>query len=376
MVLFCFRAEQKRAAACARSSVPMGWVARAALRLRRVDASVYVLSKWVALYYATNVVYVTSSKHVLLDLPTLPWSLSCCHWVVAVVCSKAWFACTRPHEDLQPVSPRQWRLVAAGTVTCWLGFACANVACAVMNASLVETIKATSPVPQVLIAVFLCGEALAPVRVLSALFVIVVGVGMASYADATACFRGLVATVFMNLNFAASDNIVKFSYQLPDKLDSTNMWYRTAHVSLVFSLPVAIVEIFLSGVATTGAQLGPEVFGSVALYAHVLLGGASFFLYNQAICELLHLVPVSTFAVLGSVRRALTIVALTVHFGTEVTRLNIAGFAVVGLGFVLFLAHGERATGTQNSKECSPSQPMKPVLPEHWPKHKPQQLHD
>jgi len=70
----------------------------------------------------------------------------------------------------------------------------------------------------------------------------------------------------------------------------------------------------------------------------ILLSSFAFFFYNQSICELLDHMPMSMFAVLGSVRRTLTIAAVTVYFGTPVTVMNIVGLCIVAWGFGLVLA--------------------------------------
>mmetsp|Transcript_9311 Transcript_9311/g.26169 ORF Transcript_9311/g.26169 Transcript_9311/m.26169 type:complete len:382 (-) Transcript_9311:6-1151(-) len=324
----------------------MGALGKAELRTRRAGA----LVRWVLIYYTMSIAFVASSKSVLLRLPAFPWTLSFLQCAVAAWCARAWLASDRGPGVERSISAAQWRLVAAGSATCWLGFACANVACSVMNASLVETIKATTPIPQMLVGACM-GEGWAPAHVRRALAVIVLGVMLASYADSSACLCGIVASLVMNVNFALADNIVKYSYKLPDRLDASNVWYRSAQLGTLFAAPAALVEVASCGPAAkmelTLAMQGPTLL-------LVLLSGCAFFLYNQSICELLGQVPISMFALLGSVRRAVTIAALMFIFRTEVTLLNTGGLCIVALGFTYFLTQ-QKAEGEQTSSAGKPS---------------------
>jgi len=328
----------------------MGALEKALFRLRHSGA----IMPWVLIYYAMSIAFVTTSKSVLLQLPHLPWTLSFLQCAVAAGCSRAWLASSRGGVT-QNISPQQWRFLIGGSVTCWLGFACANLACSAMNASLVETTKATTPIPQVLLAACL-GDGWPTAHTRRALTVIVAGVMMASYADSTVCFWGLVACAFMNINFALSDNIVKLSYKLPGRLDASNLWFRSAQLGTLFAAPTALAEVMLLGAAEK-RELGLALHGSSVLVA--LLSGFAFWLYNQAICELLGLVPIAVFAVLGSVRRAVTIVAVTLYFGTEVTLLNSTGLCVAALGFMHFMSKRE----VKDTPQSPPAAKVVPCLP-------------
>lgn len=304
-------------------------LAKASLWAKRAGRLVPV----VLIYYAMSIMFVASSKSILLDLPEFPWLLSFTQQAVAALCSRLWLAAVHAPGVMRSVSRGQWRSIAGASITCWLGFACANVACSVMNASLVETIKATTPIPQVMIAASL-GDRWPAVHVWQALAVIIVGVMLASYADSTCCALGIIACITMNCNFALSDNLVKRSYTLPCSLDASNLWYRSAQVGALCAAPVAVAEVMMCG-PDAKAKLDTPHLRPVALM--VLRNGFAFWLYNQMICELLGLVSMPTFAVLGSVRRAVTVVAVTLYFGTEVTLLNATGLCVAAAGFVHFL---------------------------------------
>merc|ERR1740139_156825 len=109
---------------------------------------------------------------------------------------------------------------------------------------------------------------------------------MASYADSSCCAYGFFAAMAMNINFALADNFTQHSYRFPDRLDASNMWFRTCQVSLFFAVPTAVVELYFSGA-------GSDLEALRHCIPLIMLSGVTFFLYNEAICQLLSLVPMS-----------------------------------------------------------------------------------
>eukprot|EP00403_Amphidinium_massartii_P002572 CAMPEP_0178375350 /NCGR_PEP_ID=MMETSP0689_2-20121128/2841_1 /TAXON_ID=160604 /ORGANISM="Amphidinium massartii, Strain CS-259" /LENGTH=163 /DNA_ID=CAMNT_0019995337 /DNA_START=284 /DNA_END=772 /DNA_ORIENTATION=+ len=155
------------------------------------------------------------------------------------------------------------------------------------------------------------------------------GTALTAYSDSTISFWGVTATLCMILSFAATDNAVKRSYEFPDALDASNMWFRTCQVSTLVAAPAAVLELMRY-------PLEPA-FYSVSNYAFVVASAIAFFLFNQAVTELLSRVSMSTFAILGSIRRAVTIMSVLLMFGEEITALNLIGLSIVCIGFAVIV---------------------------------------
>mmetsp|Transcript_101176 Transcript_101176/g.325983 ORF Transcript_101176/g.325983 Transcript_101176/m.325983 type:complete len:248 (-) Transcript_101176:16-759(-) len=200
-----------------------------------------------------------------------------------------------------------------------------------MSASLVETIKATEPVPSVIFAAILMGEGWAPATEQIALAVVVTGVMLMSYAESTFQLSGLLATLSANFNFALGNNISKVSFARIDRLDPLNFWYRTVQVSAIIALPAALAEVRANGFV-------PASMSFVVLLPVALLNGCSFFLYNQATCVILDNVKMSVHAVLNSARRAVLIAATALYFGSGFSWINLLGAAVAFVGFAFYLS--------------------------------------
>lgn len=293
----------------------------------------------ILLNYSAAVAFVAGSKAVLLQLPNFPWTLSFLESVFAAWCSRAWM-CASGNGLAKHISAAQWRLAAASSLLCWLAFASAIVACSVMSASLVETIKATTPLPGVLVAGCL-GDGWPGRGVRKALVIIVLGVMMASCADTSASAQGVMSALLMTWGFASSDAIVRFSYTRSDRLDAATMWYLQVQMSIAFSALPAFLEVISCG-PVDRTQLGLAMRSYTLL--HILLAGIGWSCQNQSTGELLELLPIASFSIITSVRRAVVLVALLLIFRTEMTALNAVGLGVVFLGFVYYLEQQQERT--------------------------------
>jgi len=220
-----------------------------------------------------------------------------------------------------------------------LGLACTNAALGWMNANLVETIKATEPIPSVALAALLIGERTSVNECLS-LTVVVVGVMMMSYTESTLALEGLAATIGANCMFALANNISKLSFARKDCLDALTFWHRTVQVSIVFAAPAAIAEFRRTGLLM---RLASEQH-LASLLAVVVLNGCAFFTYNRATCEVLIHVTMLCHSVLNTVRRAVMITAAALFFGSTASATNLLGAGVTSSGFVLFILQKRRSS--------------------------------
>lgn len=306
-----------------------------------------VVVAWTAVWYSGAVVCVITSKLLLERLPNHAWAHTFSQFFITLVFCRIWIA-ARPGEKLQKVSEGQRLLLLAEGLAVYVGLVSTNTAFGLMNASLVETIKALEPIPSVAIASLMLGEGWAPRPELLALAVIVIGVTMMSYAESTFLFSGLLATLSANFSFSMANNISKVSFQRADRLDALNFWYRSVQVSVLMAAPAAFAEVRANGLSPVALPGdGPDGAPSLcSLVPLVLLNGLAFALYNQATCVVLEYINMTVHSVLNSLRRGVMIIATSIYFGSVVSTTNAMGACIASLGFAAFLAHrADKAAG-------------------------------
>lgn len=311
----------------------MGALRKTADRLRARDDGAAVLA-WTFTWYSCAIMCVVTSKIFVQWHPNCVWTLSCSQFLFANLWSHVWMGCKPPQAGSKPISRAQALLIFGEAAACVLGFFCTNSAFHYMNANLVETIKATEPVPAVVFSRVLAGEKWPHFVEVASLSVIVVGVMLASYNDAALNLAGMVATICANVWMALANNISKVAVARDDNIDPAIFWYRTVQTATIITLPMALSEHMHRDDFVPGAQL--SIYRDLPL---LLLNSATFFMYNQATCAILEYIRMSTHAVLNSVRRAVLIVSTTLYFASPISAMNVLGVGVAASGFVTFLHH-------------------------------------
>jgi len=289
-----------------------------------------------ALWYAGAIVNVITAKHILARVGGYVWTLTLCQMMVNQICARIYLG------RLKPFTRDQRRLAFLGGLTTYLGFICTNSAFNVMNASLVETVKASEPVMGTIISSLTTREGWPSFFVVRALAVVVIGVMMASYADASFVLFGLICTLGSNTFFSCGNVCSKLNHELAEPLDGMTYWYADVSYGIWFALACASFEIksLLSG--------DVDIQDLQAVLPLVIANGFAFWMYNSMMYVVTKYVEFATFSVLNTVRRAVLIVATMLWFSQQCSMLNLVGLSITGGGFWLFLTEKVRQTKATN----------------------------
>lgn len=278
----------------------------------------------ILVWFSAASVNVIAAKIILSELHGFAWVLTCSQLAISWVCGTLYLG------KIKPLTKVQRRITFGAGATTWIGLVCTNQGFNYMNSSLVETIKAAEPVAGTIIGAWFTKEGWPPFAVLRSLAIVVAGVMLASYSDASFAFLGVLATILANFFFSCSNVFSKMNHELDDPLDAITYWHFDVCYGLCFAVICAVPEIYRLVTTVEPTQLR-------ALAPLVLLSGLAFWTYNACICLVTKHVNFSTFLVLNTVRRATLIMSSVAYFGIEVSRLNLFGLGIASLGFFVFL---------------------------------------
>merc|ERR1719198_240976 len=161
---------------------------------------------------------------------------------------------------------------------------------------------------------------------------LVAGVMLASFGDLTLAMGGILAMLYANVSIALSNNITQVGFARPDRLTSTNSFYRTAQLGALVAFPAALLECRANWHAPSSVT---DLMHMIPL---VVLNGCMFFIYNQAVYAILKCIKMATYSALNSIRRGVAIVATTLYFKSQVTVLNLVGLVGVACGFAWYFS--------------------------------------
>jgi len=289
-----------------------------------------------ALWYGGAIVNVITAKHILGRVGGYVWTLTLCQMTINQICARIYLG------RLKPFTREQRRLAFVGGLTTYLGFICTNEAFNVMNASLVETVKASEPVAGTIISSLATREGWPSFSIVRALAVVVVGVMMASYADASFVLFGLMCTLGSNTLFSCGNVCSKLNHELAEPLDGMTYWYADVSYAIWFALVGASWEIksLLSG--------DVDVEELQAVVPLVIVNGFAFWMYNSMMYTITRYVEFVTFSMLNTVRRGVLIIATMLYFSQECSMLNLVGLLITGVGFMLFIREKVRESKETN----------------------------
>jgi len=289
----------------------------------------------VALWYGGAIVNVITAKTIFSRIGPYVWTLTLCQMTINQICARAYLGRLK-------LTREQRRLAFLGGLTTYLGFVATNQAFSVMNPSLVETVKASEPVAGTIIAGLLTTEGWPPFRIVRALAVVVVGVMMASYSDASFVLFGVMCTLGSNAMFSAGNVCSKLNHELAEPLDGMRYWYADVSYGIWFAAALALMEIksLLSG--------DVEIEKLQAVFPLVIMNGFCFWMYNSMMYVITKYVDFATFSVINTTRRAVLIISTVIWFRIEFTMLNVCGLLVTALGFTFFIK--EKVSESQASQ--------------------------
>eukprot|EP00419_Tripos_fusus_P002165 CAMPEP_0172682958 /NCGR_PEP_ID=MMETSP1074-20121228/18517_1 /TAXON_ID=2916 /ORGANISM="Ceratium fusus, Strain PA161109" /LENGTH=310 /DNA_ID=CAMNT_0013501729 /DNA_START=66 /DNA_END=998 /DNA_ORIENTATION=- len=279
----------------------------------------------VALWYGGAVINVITAKHIFGRVGDYVWTLTLCQMTINQICARIYLG------RLKPLTRDQRRLAFLGGLTTYLGFICTNKAFSLMNPSLVETVKASEPVAGTIISSLATREGWPSFLIVRALAVVVAGVMMASYHNASFVLFGLVCTLGSNALFSCGNVCSKLNHELAEPLDGMAYWYADVSYGIWFALILALWEIktLLSG--------DVDLEDLQAALPLVIVNGIAFWTYNSMMYVVTKYVEFATFSVLNTTRRAVMITVTMLYFSQECTMTNLVGLLITGFGFLLFI---------------------------------------
>jgi len=278
----------------------------------------------VLVWFSTASVNVIAAKITLSKLQGYAWVLTFSQLVISWVCGRLYLG------KIKPLTKVQRRITFGAGLTTWIGLVCTNQGFNYMNSSLVETIKAAEPVAGTIIGALFTKEGWPPFSILRSLAIVVVGVMLASWSDASFAILGVLATILANFFFSCSNVFSKMNHEQDEPLDGITYWHCDVCYGLCFAAIFAVPELHRLLTTVEPMQLR-------ALAPVVLLNGVAFWTYNACICLVTKHIHFSTFLVVNTIRRATLITSSVVYFGIEMSGLNMVGLGIASLGFLVFL---------------------------------------
>jgi len=279
----------------------------------------------VFVWFSAASVNVIAAKVILSKLHGYAWLLTCSQLVVSWVCGHLYLG-----GKIKPLTKVQRRITFGAGFTTWIGVVLTNEGFNYMNSSLVETIKAAEPVAGTVIGAFFTKEGWPPFTILRSLAIVVVGVVLASWSDASFAVIGVLCTICANVFFSCSNVFSKMNHEQDEPLDAITYWHCDVCYGLCFAAICALPELCRLVTTVEPMQLR-------ALAPLVLLNGLAFWTYNSCIVLVTKYVHFSTFLVLNTMRRATLIISSVLYFRIAMSRLNFVGLGIASLGFAAFL---------------------------------------
>eukprot|EP00617_Octactis_speculum_P019895 CAMPEP_0185761478 /NCGR_PEP_ID=MMETSP1174-20130828/20426_1 /TAXON_ID=35687 /ORGANISM="Dictyocha speculum, Strain CCMP1381" /LENGTH=255 /DNA_ID=CAMNT_0028442741 /DNA_START=144 /DNA_END=908 /DNA_ORIENTATION=+ len=239
-------------------------------------------------------------------------------------------------------------VVRSISLTYTLGFIFTNIALSRCNASFTETVKSAEPISSLTLAQLMRGEDAVSIVEWMTAIPIAMGVGLASYSDASFHIVGFLMAVLSNFMFSLRglhSKQLRRLYGSPAGLDDLHLFYRISRYGLSIVVPLALIfegralvrmaffsegsssidnEAVFSALSMTdkinstnssSATLGSfdaaheEGMRPQHVFAAMLLNGVCYCVYNQASFLVLSRVSFMTHATLNVMRRVVIITA-------------------------------------------------------------------
>lgn len=275
----------------------------------------------IGVLYGSNIAYNVMNKRVLILLrcPALltTVNLGACSFCCAV----AWAVGVQRRPA--PLSPALVARIALLALLHWLSLLTANVSVAQVNLVLAHTVKAAEPTVTAVLMLLFQGAVPSPTRAMG-LLLICVGVSVASAADVSFAWPGVVSAMLSNVAVSFRTILSKRLIAGLKEEDPLNVAAFLNIGALTVSLPFIFFVGKEPGNLASLVQL-PN--------AHLIpFIGVLVWVFNMASIIILSRATPVTHSVIRSMRRPVLILSSILAFGTEVPWLNAAGILCALLG--------------------------------------------
>jgi len=204
--------------------------------------------------------------------------------------------------------------------------------------SFAHIVKASEPVVTCGANALLLGEVL-PLKVYATLLPIIGGVAIASAKELSFTVLALAAAMLSNVSSSLRGVLSKKTMsgkQIGENLDAQNLYAVLTLLSTLILVPTTLAIEGTAFLPAFRAAVAGGAFTNRSLSTLLLLGGATYYLYNEVAFLALGKVNPVTHAVGNTVKRVVIIVASVIAFKTPMSTGSIIGSSIAIAGTLLY----------------------------------------
>lgn len=204
--------------------------------------------------------------------------------------------------------------------------------------SFAHIVKASEPVVTCGANALLLGEIL-PVKVYATLLPIIGGVAVASMKELSFTILALASAMLSNVSSSLRGVLSKKTMtgrKIGENLDAQNLYAVLTAMSTIILIPMMLAVEGTGFFPAFKAAVRGGSFTNQSLSTLLLLGGATYYLYNEVAFLALGKVNPVTHAVGNTIKRVVIIVASVVAFKTPMSTGSIVGSSIAIFGTLLY----------------------------------------
>jgi len=298
-------------------------------------AETFKVGSYFALWYLFNIGYNIYNKQALNALD-FPWTIATIQMATGILYFvPLWLLGLRKAPKLSGDDLKTLFPIALCHTGVHIGAVIALGAGAV---SFAHIVKASEPVVTCATNWALMGETL-PAKVYATLLPIIGGVAIASMKELSFTFLALAAAMLSNVSSSLRGVLSKKTMsgkKIGENLDAQNLYAVLTAMSTLILIPMMLAIEGTGFLGAFKAAVDGGSFTSKSLSTLLLLGGATYYLYNEVAFLALGKVNPVTHAVGNTIKRVVIIVASVVAFKTPMSTGSIIGSTIAILGTLLY----------------------------------------
>lgn len=293
------------------------------------------VGSYFVLWYLFNIGYNIYNKQALNALP-FPWSIATIQMATGILYFvPLWLTGVRKAPRLSFKELKTLLPIALCHTGVHVGAVIALGAGAV---SFAHIVKASEPVVTCGANALLLGEIL-PVKVYATLLPIIGGVAVASMKELSFTILALASAMLSNVSSSLRGVLSKKTMtgrKIGENLDAQNLYAVLTAMSTIILIPMMLAVEGTGFFPAFNAAVRGGSFTNQSLSTLLLLGGATYYLYNEVAFLALGKVNPVTHAVGNTIKRVVIIVASVVAFKTPMSTGSIVGSSIAIFGTLLY----------------------------------------
>jgi len=293
------------------------------------------IGSYFALWYLFNIGYNIYNKQALNAL-AFPWTIATIQMATGILYFvPLWLLGLRKAPKLSVADLKTLLPIALCHTGVHVGAVIALGAGAV---SFAHIVKASEPVVTCGANALLLGEVL-PMKVYATLLPIIGGVAIASMKELSFTVLALASAMLSNVSSSLRGVLSKKTMsgkKIGENLDAQNLYAVLTAMSTLILIPMMLAVEGTGFFPAFKAAVAGGSFTNKSLSTLLLLGGATYYLYNEVAFLALGKVNPVTHAVGNTIKRVVIIVASVVAFKTPMSTGSIIGSSIAILGTLLY----------------------------------------